>query len=66
MSATGTALMNKMRELRTRILKQDDLLTLALPYVEAAQDDEAYDAAGKARARALADRIRAAVIGGGE
>jgi len=38
-----------------------DLLALALPYVEAAQDDEAHDAAGKARARALAARIRAAI-----
>ena len=40
-----------------------DLLALALPYVEAAQDDEAHNAAGKARARALAARIRAAVEG---
>lgn len=37
------------------------LLIEALPYVEAAQDDEAHDAGGKARARALAAKIRAAV-----
>lgn len=38
-----------------------DLLALALPYVEAAQDDEAHDAGGKARARALAASIREVV-----
>lgn len=38
-----------------------DLVIEALPYVEAAQDDEAHDAGGKARARKLAARIRATV-----
>lgn len=51
----------KVRQLRQTVMQQDELLTLALPYVEAAQDDDAYDAGGKARARALAARIRAAI-----
>lgn len=52
---------DKLRKLRQKVLDQDELLTLALPYVEAAQDDEAHDAAGIARARSLAARIRASV-----
>lgn len=38
-----------------------DLIIEALPYVEAAQDEPEHTAAGKARARKLATRIRATV-----
>lgn len=55
----------KVRQLRQTVIQQDELLTLALPYVEAAQDDDAHDAGGKARARALAAKIRTAIAGGG-
>lgn len=40
-----------------------DLLIEALPYVDAGQDEPEHDAAGKARARNLAARIRATVEG---
>lgn len=38
-----------------------DLLALALPFMECAQDDPHYDSAGRASIRKLAKDIRAAV-----
>lgn len=66
---TSARLMDeKVRSLRQTIVGQMDqisdmaeLIALALPYVEAGQDEPEHSAAGKAQARKLAARIRSTV-----